>query len=414
MFAAPPEVSPLSLELNGPGTNHDDPCFWVDPHDPTRAMLFATAKDSGLVEVFDLPARTLLGTIPGFLRPNNCWVEGDLLLTTDTLAHDVKLHHLPDLEPAGTLGDDTLRPMGIATLHTPDGRTLLYVTDEGDASVHVYDLATQGLVQKFFTNFGAGTTLRIEPVLADDRYQRLFISREEKTGHGIGLFTPDGTLVREFGGSIFAKDTEGLALYTCGDGGYLLASDQHLLATEFEVFDRVTLDHLGTFTMQDGNGEFTSATDGIEILQAPLPGFPAGMLAACDGCGDNFPDQTDVMAWERIASVVGLDLCPGGIAPDCVSTPCMRRIFPSADASVLRETPDTNAGADAGLVIDASPQAEALLRFMVPDLTGFDVERASLRLTVDTETGADSDGGGVLYTAGDDWDEDTVTWNTRP
>ena len=43
----------------------------------------------------------------------------------------------------------------------------------------------------------------------------------------------------------------------------------------------------------------------IEILQVALPGFPAGVLAACDGCGSNLPDEMDVVSWERIAGVTG-------------------------------------------------------------------------------------------------------------
>src|SRR6185503_6476093 len=45
-------VSPIDFELDGPGIDVDDPCFWVDPDDPDVSFLFVTAKDSGLVEVF--------------------------------------------------------------------------------------------------------------------------------------------------------------------------------------------------------------------------------------------------------------------------------------------------------------------------------------------------------------------------
>ena len=31
--AGHPEVSPIDFELDGPGENVDDPCFWVDPAD---------------------------------------------------------------------------------------------------------------------------------------------------------------------------------------------------------------------------------------------------------------------------------------------------------------------------------------------------------------------------------------------
>ena len=65
--AALPVVSPVDLTLDGPGTNVDDSCFWSDPADPSRALLFVTTKGvAGLVEVWELPGGTLVGIIPGF------------------------------------------------------------------------------------------------------------------------------------------------------------------------------------------------------------------------------------------------------------------------------------------------------------------------------------------------------------
>ena len=106
-----------------------------------------------------------------------------------------------------------------------------------------------------------------------------------------------------------------LAIYTCGDGGYLVASDQDKTATEFEVFDRQSLEHVTTFRLGDREGHLTNATDGIDLLQTPLPGFPDGVLAACDGCGSSKPDEMDLIGWGRIADAVGLKRCPGGVGP---------------------------------------------------------------------------------------------------
>src|SRR5262245_37040050 len=150
-----PEVGPVDLQLDGPGTNVDDPCFWANPADPNGSLLFATTKDSGLVEVFQLATGAPVVAIAGFVRPNNCTVESDLLLTPDRDAPDVKVHHLPDLTYLRSFAQDMLRPMGVTVLHAPDGRALAYVTDGGgDASVHVYDLATGALVRTFPTGFG--------------------------------------------------------------------------------------------------------------------------------------------------------------------------------------------------------------------------------------------------------------------
>jgi myo-inositol-hexaphosphate 3-phosphohydrolase len=312
------DIAPIDRELDGPGTNVDAPCFWLNRGDPSASLLFATAKDSGLVEVFEFPSGRLVGIIGGFGRPNNCVVHGDLLLTTDREAGKngaapggVKVHHLPDLTPIRTLASDTSQPHGIDVLTTPPGGAArVYVSDSADASIHVYDLESGAAVAKFPTGFGAG----IEPVLVDDERRRLFVARGEKEKtRGIGVFDLEGRLQREFGAGVLTKDGEGMALYRCGDGGYLVIVDQHKKKTQFEIFDRGTLEHVASFTLADAEGEPTSATDGIAIVQDPVPGFPTGFLAACDGCGTNEPDEIDVVSWERIAGALGLRRCPGGI-----------------------------------------------------------------------------------------------------
>ena len=319
--AAPITILPLDLELNGPGDNIDDPCFWVDPTGSPnpRAWLFATAKDSGLLEVFELPGGALVGTVSGFGRPNNCDVDGSLLFTTDRepgsgagLPGKVKVHRIPELTLVRTFGEDMSAPHGIDVATVPGSPARVYVTDSADASVHVYDADSGSLVHRFGTGFGAG----IEPVLVDSGLRRIYVARGEKEKtRGVGIFDLDGHLLREFGADVIEKDAEGMAIYACGEAGYLLVADQHKQRTEFEIFDRQSLRHLGTFALADGSGELSSATDGIDVLQVALPGFPAGMLAVCDGCGTNIPDETDVVSWTTIARALGLAECPGGMAP---------------------------------------------------------------------------------------------------
>jgi len=97
----------------------------------------------------------------------------------------VQVHHLPDLAPLNVFGQDLIFAEGIDVLTTPEGAHLVYVTDSGDASVHVYDLQTGALLSTFPTGFG----LTIEPILADDRYQRIFVAREDNLV-GINIQTP--------------------------------------------------------------------------------------------------------------------------------------------------------------------------------------------------------------------------------
>lgn len=407
------DVGPLAFEARGEGRNLDDPCFWANPRDPAESLLFVTAKDSAVVEVFRAATGARVGAITGFKRPNNCTVEGDLLLTTDVGVPEVTMHHLPDLALVGSFGTDMVSPQGIDVLGTPEGRSLVYVTDSADASVHVYDLDGGAPVRTFATGFGEG----IEPILADDRYQRIFVARGEKEEtRGIGLFTPEGTLVREFGESIFSADTEGLGIYACGAGGYLLAADQNRTASEIEVFERESLMHLGTFRLRNADGFATRATDGIAVLQAAVPGKAAGLLAVCDGCGSTSREEMDVVAWERVAAVMGLERCPGGGPPDCATAPCARRITASADAFVTYEAPLTNFGKAATLEVERKRGQimETLLQFEVPDLGGAEVIGARIRITVDPRKGADSDGGGRLFVTTDTWTEEEVTFAKRP
>jgi myo-inositol-hexaphosphate 3-phosphohydrolase len=312
--AAPIAVSPVDFETRGVGTDPDDACFWVDPDDPGDSLLFFTSKGSGVVDVFDADSGTPLYAIPGFGRANNCAVEGDLLITTDIGTDDVRVHRLPEFLPVATFAQEAIQPEGVDVLTGPTGEPLIYVTDSGDASVRVYALATLELVRSFSTGFGGG----IESIAADDFHQRIYVARGEKESRkGIGWFTPEGALVREFGAEVFSSDAEGMAIYACGTGGYLVVADQRGTATEFEIFERVTLAHRGTFTLDDGRGDFTDRTDGIDILQTPLPGFPSGILAACDGCGSTLPEELDVVRWERIAAAMDLMVCPNGRPPTC-------------------------------------------------------------------------------------------------
>jgi 3-phytase len=412
--AGPPVISPLDRKLEGPGRNLGDPCFWVDAGNPAGTLVFVTAKDSGAVEAFNVASGALVATIPGFGRPQSCAVEGDLLLTTDRTARLVRVHHLPDFAPLRTFGEDMMEPQGIDVLTRPQDPPLVYVTDHSDSSVHVYALDTGGVVRTFPTGFGTG----IESILIDDRYERIFlVGGERDPPRSFWWFTPEGMLVREVGRGIFDEDAEGMALYACGDGGYIVAADQLNAGTEFEVFDRVSLAHIGTFRMGDGAGDFTDSTDGIDILQAPLPGLPYGVLAACDGCGSSQPEGLDVVAWERVAAVMGLDLCPGGNAPDCVAQPCTERVVASADAFVTRSQRHANFGGEPVLEVEADPPRKytrTLLRFVVPERPGLALEGATLRLTVSGRRDSEGDSGGVLFRSRGRWTETEVTFATRP
>jgi len=269
-------------------------------------------------------------------------------------------------------------------------------------------------VRTFPTGFGTGN----QSVVVDDRHERIFVARGRTDPvRGFGWFTADGAPLGVAGGGVFDADAGGLALYACGDGGYLVAADRVGGGTEFEVFDRQSVAHLGTFRLADAGEAFTRSTDGIDVLQTPVPGFPAGVLAACHGCGSSQPERLDVVGWERVAAAMALETCPGGVPPDCIAAPCTERVLVTADASVTRATPHASFGSAVELDAESDPPrryTRTLLRFVVPQRPGYDVEGATLRLTVAGKKDSESDSGGSVVRTIGDWDETAVTYATRP
>ncbi|MDQ2684203.1 MAG: DNRLRE domain-containing protein, partial [Chloroflexota bacterium] len=83
-------------------------------------------------------------------------------------------------------------------------------------------------------------------------------------------------------------------------------------------------------------------------------------------------------------------------------------LTPVADAYVLADSPETNFGAERILVTDQEPMSETYLRFSVANAPA--VRKATLRLYVTNGSGTPSE----IYAVSPEWDELTVTWDTKP
>ena len=110
------------------------------------------------------------------------------------------------------------------------------------------------------------------------------------------------TLAGDFSGQIissqyFPNQAEGIALFACTDGtGYWIATDQADYVSTFHLFDRRTLDPLGTF-----RGKTVRNTDGIALSQKPFGAFTAGAFFAVHDDGNVAAFQ-----WRDIASSLDL------------------------------------------------------------------------------------------------------------
>lgn len=311
-----------------PVDNIDSVATWSAPDG--RHWLFASAKDVDNLAVFDADTGKHLrrvggpGSAPGqFERPNGIAVIDDLLFVVERDGHRVQVLSLPDFRTLAIFGDRELRvPYGLWIDRVVGGGYLVYVTDSyqlPDGSpppleqlaerVKRYSVQRDGdrLTVTPAGSFGdtssSGALRWVESIHGDPVNGRLLIAEEYmESGSTLRVYDMSGKYLGvDLDPSHFDGQAEGIALWECGDGGgYWLATDQRDDGNRFQVFDRVTLKHLGSFS-----GRNTSNTDGIH-LGAPTAAFPNGVFFAVH-------DDQAVSAfdWRDIARALKLsESCP--------------------------------------------------------------------------------------------------------
>lgn len=312
-----------------PGDDLDSLAFW-----PERKWLIATAKQTDMLLVFDGATGTLLrtvgssGTGPGQLdRPNGIAVVGDLVLVVERDNHRIQAFRLPDFDPAGMFGQDTLRrPYGLAVIERGPAFDLFvtdnYETASGESPpdaelgerVKRFRFSTSygQLVASHVASFGAvtgdGVLRTVESIAVDPDRNRLLIAEEGVRGRGIRVYTVDGAYTgTTIGSSLFGAEPEGIALLTCSAGGYWIATEQRLHRSVFHVLSRENLEHLGSFS-----GNRAANTDGIAVTPDTVDGRNVGWLFAIDN-----DRAAAAFSWTEIAMALGLDAsCTGsGQAP---------------------------------------------------------------------------------------------------
>lgn len=305
--------------------------------DGRPALLFATAKATDVIKVFDAASGSELlelggsGTLPEhYQRPNGVAVAGDLLIVVERDNRRVSIRSIPDYRTVAAFGDDVLRnPYGLWVQELDRDVYRLFVTDayekpggrvppndELDERIRQWKFSVlrdedgrpTGVDSHFEKSFGditeAGALRVVESIFGDPAHDRLLIAEEDEnpvTGLVIKVYGLDGRYKGEqVGKGIFAAQAEGIALYACEDGsGYWLSTDQAKSRTVYHLFDRETLRHAGAFT-----GASTANTDGIWLAAAGVPGFSNGAFFAVH-------DDQAVSAfdWMEIVSALKLNTC---------------------------------------------------------------------------------------------------------
>ncbi len=273
-----------------------------------RTWLIASAKSSHRLVVFDGDSGERLRTVgsegngPGqFKRPNGVAVYGDHLFVVERDNRRVQVLSLPDFTVVGTFGEGELRsPYGLWMTETEPGELEVYVTDsfmygnafdqlpaftELDQRVRRYRVQFNQaghLVAHYAGAFGdtreASALRMVESIAGDPANDRLLIADEDRRHEStLREYSFSGRYTgRSLPQDSFSAEAEGVALWTCPDGGgYWIAVDQLAPQTVFHLFDRVTLAPLGSF-----HGALTARTDGVALHAAATPSFPGGVLFA--------------------------------------------------------------------------------------------------------------------------------------
>lgn len=299
----------------------DSPTVWHGPEG--QHWLMTTAKATDVILVHDAatgaPIRRVGGTGsgPGQLeRPNGVAAIADLLFVVERDNARIQVFSLPELESLGTFGEEELeRPYGIAAYQDDQGRVELYITDNYElvedeippdsalgervehfrAWVEGNDLMHEH-VRTFGDTTGPGVLRKVETIAVDPANDRVVIAEELEPDSHWKIYHLDGRFADVFGRGYFPHEAEGLALYACQDGGYWIATDQDEETNTFHVFDRETLEHLGSFT-----GATTRNTDGVALTQTSFGPFPAGAFYAVHNDGN-----IAALSWSAIAGALGL------------------------------------------------------------------------------------------------------------
>jgi len=324
---APPEAPPergiqpfgavmvdADFVLRGAGVNVDSPWFWEAP-DPADTLLFVSAKDNNLVEVWKYPFRDNEQPPLKPDMPVNAVAVDQVRAELYVMGGGhVKVFGLPGLAFRRGYGDIGAGETNGDILHLKDGQTRLYVSS--DHAVHVFDAVTGEKLG--FTITPPVTS--IETIVCDDFHQSVHVPEEEGAGGigtGVHVYHPDGSPYDNGSGNRYGATAikqhgeEGIALYRCpcngstDDGrGWVIVTEQIRVQSRFHFFDRQTRGYLGQVLIKG-----VSRTDGIATTQRALPAYPSGVFAAVDRSR-----ATAVVSWQTILRATGLGC--GAPTPD--------------------------------------------------------------------------------------------------
>jgi 3-phytase len=288
--------------------NVDSPAIWHGAGG--EHWLLATAKETDVILAYDATNGRLIkrfagsGVDPGQLdRPNGIAVIDSFVFIVERDNNRIQVFSLPSFRSVGIAGQtELLRPYGLTVFKTDTLTYQVYVTDNyedpgeqvpaseelDERIIHFAfeyeDGRMYGDVEKTFgATSGDGMLNVVESIAADTLFNRLLIADEFEQEKNIKIYNLQGKFTGQvLGDSLFRYEPEGIALYSTGDStGYWFTTDQDEKDNRFYIFDRRSLDYLGSYT-----GKTTSNTDGIALSSRAFGDFEGGAFFAVHDDGN--------------------------------------------------------------------------------------------------------------------------------
>jgi 3-phytase len=304
------ETAPLSRG------SADDTAIWVHPDDPAQSLIFAVGTsglrsyrlDGALHAVHSDETFRNIDVLPdGFMlngrsvplvAATNAQDRGLSLFAFDSATGSMTLVGFRRVSGRGNVS-------GVATYRSAISGNAYAFVNSAAGLVKQYQMNATAdrvgftLVREF--NVGSQT----EGMVVDADHGALYVSEENVGIWSYGAEPTAGSarvLVDGRDDGNIVGDAEGLAIYSGANGaGYLVASSQG--SDDFVVYDRVTNEYVGRFSVSAGSIDGVGGSDGISISSAALGnGREDGLLVVSDerdnagGAARNFK----LVSWAEI------------------------------------------------------------------------------------------------------------------
>ncbi len=300
----------------------DDPCVWIHPDDKSKSLIIGTNKRSG-IDIYNLQGEMQASYPVG--RVNNVDVRYgfqlgdkrvDIVVATNRSHNGLSVFVVNSNEQTLTsLGDD-LFPSAVGEVYgfalgQPKMQDKLYavlVSKTGQLEQWELNGKSGSIAGKIVRAHQFSSIC--EGIVVDDFTGVIYVGQEEEGIWKLPL-DPKSNKPPE---QVFAlsnspgliSDIEGISIYYASETeGYIIASIQG--NNSYAVLEREEPHtYLGSFTIQKGLAiDGVQETDGVDVVNRALPGYPYGFLIVQDGhnhMGGKLVNQNfKIVDWKSIA-----------------------------------------------------------------------------------------------------------------